>query len=763
MEQKDIVVVLIGSTRSEKDGKITPIPNVRKNIDELRQVFTDPLIAGVPDENIYPILDCSRQDSIEQLYRICRAVTCEKLLLVYYAGHGILGDDAQLYLAAADSQLEMIMISGIRAGDVANLLKGSRARRKVLILDSCYSGAIMGVMSAAISDTMTAEMNREDYRGVYAMAAVSDMEQARFDVNNPDVPTYFTGALIDALNNGMATGNDRLSIDELYHEVRERLISKGLPRPVRKMSEDAGLFMIAYNKQYKPKVKSELSDDELAQLGDMLLHAGNTKFENGDLEGALTDFRKAQRLLPDRQDIPATIGRCQAVLDAKKSYAALIADAANAYQLRLYEKASKIYESAAALGNAANLDTRESTRGIQHCLTTIKAAANALRQTQQHTDEDLQVPEVEVLSSTVGGQKEFTAAQEEASSQVFKDARGHEPNSPGSKKQYQIIGIILAASTIIISLVLITKKINNGPKPLKAKTEDADSANVGTVDSNRKVSAAVSALRAVDGNKDIQLPPTAWVDSVKKVIALKYKWGYGTGNEPTQLRYMKALYALGKYYETEWELGLTKDNSKAMSCYMKILALKSGTDSDLSENEEAISYRDGVANEVAKIYMEKYDQGNITKQQLADWLARYAPGYQSREQLSKFMFNSTDQTFIESDVTNLKGDIVVYINPYVNGSARIDGKLQSGLTRMADLMQKYPSSKAKVGWYITTDGAYTERGWDRSNAIIEYLSEKFGIDRNRIIYGQGVSSKKYNGLLVSYITVTFPCNDCASN
>ena len=321
MERKDIVIVLIGSTRSLKDEKITPIPNVLKNIEELRKVFQEPTIAGVSDNDIYSILDCTKQDSIEQLFRICRNVGYEKLLLVYYAGHGVPGEDAQLYLTASDSQLDMIMISGIRAGEIANIIKGCRAKRKVLILDSCYSGAILGTMTPDEASTATLEMNREDYRGVYAMASASNLEQARFDATNPNSPTYFTGALLEVLKEGLASENDHISVDELFQEVRDRLLKEGLPRPVRKVSDDAGKFLIARNRKYKPKAPkiADFSTDDLLQLSAAFKQAGDAKYANRDFKGALKDFKNAEKLLPNQKDIENSIRDCEQKLKPAKA------------------------------------------------------------------------------------------------------------------------------------------------------------------------------------------------------------------------------------------------------------------------------------------------------------------------------------------------------------------------------------------------------------------------------------------------------------
>ncbi|XZF12785.1 caspase, EACC1-associated type [Chitinophagaceae bacterium MMS25-I14] len=772
MEQKDIIVVLIGSTHSQKDGKITPIPNVRRNIDELRRVFTDTAVAGIPAENIYPILDCTRQDSIEQLYRICRSVTYEKLLLVYYAGHGLLGDDAQLYLAAADSQLEMIMISGMRAGEIANLLKGSRARRKVLILDSCYSGAIMGVMSGGATDTVAAEITREDYRGVYAMASASDMEQARFNAEDANVPTYFTGTFIDVLNEGLATGNELISLDELFQEVRERLVSKGLPRPVRKISDDAGRFFIAYNKQYKPKVirSTELTDDELEQLGNMLLQTGNTKFQNGDFEGALAEFRKAQRLLPDQPDAAAGIANCEKALARTKRYTDLLAEGERLYGLQNYSEALKSYEAALEQGRASGLDTTDCLEAIAACKESTKVADVAPATTIQSPEPEIPVvqeahkePETPELAALPFFSNEAADLKKLRKKQADPQLPA-ENNKAVNRKQPGLLSFILkpglAVGTglgIIVLIIVSIAIFRTENKPVATVPDFRDTTAAPKTDSSTTVAArdtSVLPVVAVPGKPSTQTD--SWRDSMEKVAAKKYKWGYGADAEPSQLRYMKVLYALGKYYEDQWKQGVLKDNTKAMTYYMKILSLTSGTDSDLGENDKAIAYQEGVAKEIAPVYMDKYKHGKMTKQQLADWLDRYAPGYQSAEQLSMLMFGKTDHYFLESNITASTAEITMYLNPYFDASAKIDAKMQTILKQIADLMMKDYVSKARITGYEKSTAVRQQRQWDRVNAIIMFITEKYGVARERFAWDQSNARIEYNGVQVDFVKIRFP-------
>lgn len=72
-------------------------------------------------------------------------------------------------------------------------------------------------------------------------------------------------------------------------------------------------------------------------------------------------------------------------------------------------------------------------------------------------------------------------------------------------------------------------------------------------------------------------------------------------------------------------------------------------------------------------------------------------------------------------------------------SSRIRPSAQAQLGALAAQMQANPTCKVVIVGYGNGSKIQQQRSWDRVNAVIEYMSEKHGIDRNRFIfqYGQG--------------------------
>lgn len=74
---------------------------------------------------------------------------------------------------------------------------------------------------------------------------------------------------------------------------------------------------------------------------------------------------------------------------------------------------------------------------------------------------------------------------------------------------------------------------------------------------------------------------------------------------------------------------------------------------------------------------------------------------------------------------------------FSSGSSRISPAMESQLSSLAAQMNANPTCKV----VITGNGAGSkmqqQRSWDRVNAVIEYMSNKAGIDRNRFIFQYG--------------------------
>jgi OmpA-OmpF porin, OOP family len=83
---------------------------------------------------------------------------------------------------------------------------------------------------------------------------------------------------------------------------------------------------------------------------------------------------------------------------------------------------------------------------------------------------------------------------------------------------------------------------------------------------------------------------------------------------------------------------------------------------------------------------------------------------------------------------------------FTGSGSRITPGMQSQLSNLAAQMQANPTCKVVIIGAGNSSKAQQQRSWDRVNAVIEYMSEKHGIDRNRFIFQYGAPGDE-NGVM----------------
>ncbi|MCX4454231.1 ABC transporter substrate-binding protein [Streptomyces sp. NBC_01340] len=232
--------LLIGS-HSFTDPDLEPLPAVARNLDRLAELLRDPSVWGLSADHLSVLTEPERDQALEQVGRL--AEEAEDTLLVYYAGHGFVHElSNELYLALPRTDPRRLY-TALRYQDIRELLLSPqvRARRKVVILDCCWSGlALHGAMSASGLGGMS------DIGGTFVLTATSETRMALA----PPGETYtaFTGELIGALEQGVPQAPPLLTMTTLYHHLYDALVAKGRPTPQQRNGNTAGSIAVARNR-----------------------------------------------------------------------------------------------------------------------------------------------------------------------------------------------------------------------------------------------------------------------------------------------------------------------------------------------------------------------------------------------------------------------------------------------------------------------------------------------------------------------------------
>lgn len=171
-----------------------------------------------------------------------------------------------MYFAARETRRNRLASTAIPAGFVNDLLLACRSRRKVLILDCCYSGAFAtGLRVKADPQVHTAA--QFDARGLVVLTA-TDSAQYAFEgdtVRGAAVRSAFTAALICGLDTGEADV-DRdgvVSVDDAHEYVRRRLADQVPRQSPRKWEFDVqGRIVLARSRHSDTAVSTPATPHE---------------------------------------------------------------------------------------------------------------------------------------------------------------------------------------------------------------------------------------------------------------------------------------------------------------------------------------------------------------------------------------------------------------------------------------------------------------------------------------------------------------------
>ena len=84
-------------------------------------------------------------------------------------------------------------------------------------------------MGGGTADLVKQEL--KDFEGTFVMTSAAEDAKARFPADKPNEPTYFTGRLIEILNEGLEVEEEVCSFKQIYNEIEVTLLSLGLPKP----------------------------------------------------------------------------------------------------------------------------------------------------------------------------------------------------------------------------------------------------------------------------------------------------------------------------------------------------------------------------------------------------------------------------------------------------------------------------------------------------------------------------------------------------
>jgi hypothetical protein len=269
--------VLIGTSKY-RDEKLPDLPQVGQGIRDLASTLTDSTYGLLTEASCEVIEDEHDLRLIGQKL-LTAAEQASDLLLVYFSGHGIIGGRRHdLYLGVPDSLWSSPTFNSLKYDDLRAAVLESSAATKVIILDCCFSGR-------AVTETQAGEseiLGQIEIEGSYVLTA-AHRDQVALIVPGEE-HTAFTGRLLRLLREGVPSGPEFLTIDDLYKQLLIMMEAEGLSQPQKRSTGTSSLLALTHNRAFAATMLPKLRERAAAALG-----AG----ESGDWERAAVQLRDA--------------------------------------------------------------------------------------------------------------------------------------------------------------------------------------------------------------------------------------------------------------------------------------------------------------------------------------------------------------------------------------------------------------------------------------------------------------------------------------
>jgi len=245
-EKRDALII---ASYEYEDSGLKQLVAPSQDAEDLARVLKNPEIGNF---NVHIILNGRSADLNEQIETFFTDRARDDILLLYFSCHGIKDKYGRLYFAAINTKRKLLGSTAIASSFINEMMRNSRSRSKILLLDCCYAGAFARGMAAKADKSVGTRERFKQSNGSVVLTASDEMQYSFEDdmLSGAAIRSVFTRNLVRGLETGEAD-KDRdgfISMQELYEYTYKRVVDENpAQQPELWVLGMQGNFIIAKN------------------------------------------------------------------------------------------------------------------------------------------------------------------------------------------------------------------------------------------------------------------------------------------------------------------------------------------------------------------------------------------------------------------------------------------------------------------------------------------------------------------------------------
>ncbi|CCI21832.1 conserved hypothetical protein [Microcystis aeruginosa PCC 9809] len=207
---------------SEYSEGLRPISSAILDVEAMRRVLEHPDMGAFDQVTVLPNPDKgSMEKAVEDLFANRQR---DDLVLLYFSGHGLKAQNARFFLSTRDTGRDQNgdfrRATALAATKLQEYITDSRSQRQIIILDCCFSGALVAGMP------IKGELNIQEELGGKGRAILTSSSPIEYSFESEDKDlSIYTKYLVEGIETGAADkdGDQLISVNELHEYASERV------------------------------------------------------------------------------------------------------------------------------------------------------------------------------------------------------------------------------------------------------------------------------------------------------------------------------------------------------------------------------------------------------------------------------------------------------------------------------------------------------------------------------------------------------------